>query len=218
MLVCDRCRLAAAASSRSLKRGETRKLTAMDFAAVIALWPCIELHNTCDLMLFGKWLTPSPQLCRLRRCVRSKFQGRQLRRPYLLTRSILLSPRSCPTCLEVFPVNLHRPSTGQTSRKSISRPPFGSLTTQTCVQRLSSLQRDERVPASVVIAYFFGHGDAEGENIGVSDGSDHNPILEWQLCDLRQMAGNPKKLARNNKRLSRQNKYAAATVPVLAMA
>jgi hypothetical protein len=157
-----------------LKRGETRKLTAMDFAAVIALWLCIELHNTCDLMLFGKWLTPSPQLCRLRRCIRSKF--RQLRRPCLLTPSTFISPRSCPSWLEVFPVNLHRPSTGQTSRTSISRPPFGSLTTQTCVQRLFSLQRDGRVPVSVVIAYLFGHGDAEGENIGVSDGSDHNPI------------------------------------------
>ena len=50
MLVCDRCRLAAAASSSSLMRGETRKLTETVFSAVIALWPCIELHDICNLI------------------------------------------------------------------------------------------------------------------------------------------------------------------------
>src|SRR6516162_180224 len=62
MLVCDRCRLAAAASSRSLKRGETRKLTAIDFSAVITLWPCIELHNTCNLALQLQFLDGSESM------------------------------------------------------------------------------------------------------------------------------------------------------------
>lgn len=63
MLVCERRLSAAAASGKTLKRGDTRRLTKVCFPSEVAGHPgCRELHHTC-VKRFLEALKVSKALC-----------------------------------------------------------------------------------------------------------------------------------------------------------